>query len=96
VTREVERTDDGRYVVVDRRRWRTADPALPDDVRTRLLHHLGVARSGVRTAADDAARSAARARVRLAKVGVRTALPPTARKLAAGPCREAERRRPPN
>ena len=43
VTREVERTDDGRYVVVDGRRWRTADPALPDDVRERLLHHLGVA-----------------------------------------------------
>ena len=46
MTREVERTDDGRYVVVDGRRWRTADPALPDDVRARLLHHLGVARSG--------------------------------------------------
>ena len=44
MTREVERTDDGRYVVVDGRRWRTADPALPDDVRARLLHHLGVAR----------------------------------------------------
>ena len=29
MTREVERTDDGRYVVVDGRRWRTADPALP-------------------------------------------------------------------
>jgi hypothetical protein len=67
VTRDVERTDDGRYVVVDGRRWRTADPALPDDVRERLLHHLGVARSGVRTAADDVARAAARARVQLAK-----------------------------
>ena len=48
MTREVERTDDGRYVVVDGRRWRTADPDLPDDVRERLLHHLGVARSRVR------------------------------------------------
>jgi len=70
VTREVERTDDGRYVVVDGRRWRTADPALPDEVRTLLLHHLGVARSGVRTASDDAARAAARARVQLAKTGL--------------------------
>ena len=73
MTREVERTDDGRYVVVDGRRWRTADPALPDDVRARLLHHLGVARSGVRTAGragDEAAVAAARARVQLAKTGL--------------------------
>ena len=73
MTREVERTDDGRYVVVDGRRWRTADPALPDDVRERLLHHLGVGRSGVRTATsagDDAAVAAARARVQLAKTGL--------------------------
>jgi len=73
VTREVERTDDGRYVVVDGRRWRTADPALPDDARERLLHHLGVGRSGVRTATkggDDVAVRAARARVQLAKTGL--------------------------
>ncbi|TKJ19313.1 biopolymer transporter Tol [Blastococcus sp. CCUG 61487] len=71
MTREVERTEDGRYVVVDGRRWRTADPALPDAVRERLLHHLGVARSAVRTSAgDDAAVAAARARVQLAKTGL--------------------------
>jgi hypothetical protein len=73
MTREVERTEDGRHVVVDGRRWRTADPALPDDVRERLLHHLGVARSGVRTAGlagDEAAVAAFRARVRLAKTGL--------------------------
>lgn len=73
MTREVERTADGRYVVVDGRRWRTADPGLPDDVRVRLLHHLGVARSAVRTAGragDDAAVTAARARVQLAKTGL--------------------------
>jgi hypothetical protein len=73
VTREVGRTDDGRFVVVDGRRWRTADPLLPDDVRERLLHHLGVGRSGVRAArrsGDDAAVTAARARVQLAKMGL--------------------------
>jgi hypothetical protein len=73
VTREVERTDDGRYVVVDGRRWRTADPDLPDDVRERFLHHLGVARARVRTsraAGDDAAVAAARARVQPAKTGL--------------------------
>jgi hypothetical protein len=73
VTREVERTLDGRFLVVGGRRWRTADPALPDDVRSRLLHHLGVARSGVRTAGragDDDAVAVARSRVQLAKTGL--------------------------
>ena len=71
MTREVEHTEDGRWIVVDGRRWRTADPALPDDVRARLLHHLGVARSTVRSArGDDAGVAAARARVQLAKTGL--------------------------
>ena len=71
MSREVTRTDDGRWLVVDGRRWRAADPALPDDVRARLLHHLGVARSAVRTSTgDDAAVTTARARVRLAKTGL--------------------------
>ncbi len=71
--RSVERTGDGRWLVVDGRRWRAADPALPDDVRTRLLHHLGAARAAVRTAGraqDDGAVTAARARVQLAKTGL--------------------------
>jgi hypothetical protein len=69
----VERTADGRFVVVDGRRWRTADPDLPDDVRSRLLHYLGVARAGVRSAGragDEDAVAAARARVQLAKTGL--------------------------
>ncbi|MGY1636705.1 biopolymer transporter Tol [Geodermatophilus sp. SYSU D00742] len=73
MSREVGRTDDGRWIVVDGRRWRTADPALPEEVRARLLHHLGVARAAVRTAGrrgDDAAVAAARARVQLAKTGL--------------------------
>lgn len=73
MTRRVERTDDGRFVVVDGRRWRTADPALPHDVRARLLHHRGVARSELHTArraADEAAVACARARVQVAKTGL--------------------------
>jgi hypothetical protein len=73
MSREVEHTADGRYVVVDGRRWRTADPELPDDVRARLLHHLGTARAAVRIAGragDAAAVAAARARVQLAKTGL--------------------------
>jgi hypothetical protein len=63
-------TEDGRWIVVDGRRWRKADPSLPDDVRARLLSHLGVARSAVRTATDPTAVRAARDRVQLAKVGL--------------------------
>ena len=71
MSREVGHTEDGRWIVVDGRRWRTADPSLPADVRDRLLHHLGVARSGVRAArGDDAAVAAHRARVQLAKTGL--------------------------
>ncbi len=71
--RQVERTEDGRWLVIDGRRWRASDPELPDDVRARLLHHLGVARSAVRTAGaagDEAAVRAARGRVQLAKTGL--------------------------
>ena len=67
------RTPDGRWIVVDGRRWRAADPELPEPVRARLLHHLGAARSAVRTARradDDAAVIAARARVAAAKRGL--------------------------
>ncbi|MGY1600962.1 biopolymer transporter Tol [Geodermatophilus sp. SYSU D00815] len=69
----VERTDDGRWVVVDGRRWRAGDPALPDDVRARLQQHLGRARAAVRSAGragDGSALAAARARVQLAKTGL--------------------------
>jgi hypothetical protein len=67
------RTPDGRWTVVDGRRWRAADPELPEQVRARLLHHLGTARSAVRNAKridDDAAVTAARARVGAAKRGL--------------------------
>jgi hypothetical protein len=73
MSREAPITDDGHHVVVDGRRWRTADPELPADVRARLLSHLGAARSAVRTAGragDETAVAAARARVQLAKTGL--------------------------
>jgi hypothetical protein len=69
----VERTADGRWLVVDGRRWRAADPGLPDEVRRGLLHHLGAARSAVGAAVragDVVAERAARARVRIAKTGL--------------------------
>jgi hypothetical protein len=68
-----ERTPDGRWIVVDGRRWRATDPELPADAAARLRRHLGVARAAVRTArraGDDAALAAARARVGTAKRGL--------------------------
>jgi hypothetical protein len=66
-----ERTDDGRWIVVDGRRWRAEDPSLDAEVAARLRSHLGRARAAVRTARDDdAARAAARDRVQLAKEGL--------------------------
>lgn len=65
-----ERTDDGRWIVVDGRRWRAEDPSLPADASARLRSHLGRARSAVRLAEDDAARRRARDRVQLAKEGL--------------------------
>ncbi|MEU7785752.1 MULTISPECIES: hypothetical protein [unclassified Amycolatopsis] len=39
-----EHTSDGRYIVVNGRRWRATDPEIPADVRDRLQKHLMAAR----------------------------------------------------
>ncbi|WP_370965313.1 hypothetical protein [Amycolatopsis sp. cg9] len=39
-----EHTPDGRYIVVNGRRWRATDPEIPADVRDRLQKHLMAAR----------------------------------------------------
>jgi hypothetical protein len=66
-----EHTPDGRYIVVDGRRWRATDPEIPADVRDRLQKHLMAARRAVGAARDDdAARARARARVQTAKVAL--------------------------
>jgi hypothetical protein len=63
-------SDDEKWLVVDGRRWRRTDPAIPDDALARLKSHLGRGRSGVRTARDDAELEATRHRTQLAKVGL--------------------------
>lgn len=68
--RETTRTDDGRWIVVDGRRWRAEDPSLPGDAAKRLRSHLGRARSAVRLANSEGDRDAARDRVQLAKEGL--------------------------
>ena len=37
---EPERTPDGRYLVVDGRRWRATDPAIPAERRDELTRNL--------------------------------------------------------
>ncbi|MET9596000.1 hypothetical protein ABZY45_34485 [Streptomyces sp. NPDC006516] len=68
-----ERTPDGRYVVINHRRWRATDPEIPEDVASRLRHHLMSARRAVaaaRRAADPEAEGRARNQVHTAKVAL--------------------------
>lgn len=66
----MERTEDGRYIVVNGRRWRATDPELEEPMAAQLRSHLGRARSAVRTAETEDGRRAARDRVQLAKEGL--------------------------
>ncbi len=68
---DVERTTDGRYVVVDGRRWRATDPSIPDQLRSQLVAQLMAARRGVRAHQDDpSALALARRCVQDAKVAL--------------------------
>lgn len=75
----VEHTPDGRYIIVDGRRWRASDPNLPPARREALVAELMSARRAVAAAkrADDQdAERAARARVHAAKVDLGERGPP--------------------
>lgn len=66
-------TPDGRYVVIDGRRWRATDPLIPDDQASLLRSRLMAARRSVGAAsrAEDAvAERAARDQVQLVKVAL--------------------------
>jgi hypothetical protein len=66
-----ERSPDGRYLVIDGRRWRASDPTIPDPLRAELVHELMAARRAVRAAAgDETDLAAARSRVQDAKVAL--------------------------
>ncbi len=66
-------SDDERFFLHSGRRWRKTDPSLPEDVKARLMSHLGRGRSGVRNSAkgdDGGALPRARRTVQLAKEGL--------------------------
>lgn len=62
---EPQRTPDGRFMIVDGRRWRASDPAIPEKLRAELVGELMAARRLVRTQPE-----LARPRVQDAKVAL--------------------------
>lgn len=63
-------TDDGRYIVVNGRRWRATDPSIPEALRAELVSELMAARRAVRAAKTEASTATARRRVHDAKVSL--------------------------
>lgn len=51
---DVERTPDGHHIVVDGRRWRASDTAIPEPLRAELVAELMRARRLVRSRGDAA------------------------------------------
>lgn len=77
--RPTERSPDGRYVIVDGRRWRSTDPMLPEARREQLVSELMSARRAVGAATragDEKAERLARERVHSAKVELGERGPP--------------------
>jgi hypothetical protein len=65
-----ESTPDGRYLVIDGRRWRASDPAIPEARRKELTRVLMAWRREVRRTRGTDGESAARAGVQAAKVAL--------------------------
>lgn len=62
-------TADGRYIVVDGRRWRATDPSIPDAFRQELVDELMSARRAVRAHEPDARRRVHDAKTALGERG---------------------------
>ncbi|MBW2523068.1 MAG: hypothetical protein JRI23_02780, partial [Deltaproteobacteria bacterium] len=70
---DVKRTPDGRYLIIDGRRWRASDPSIPEARRRDLVRELMSARRAVaaaKRAGDAVAERLARERVHAAKVAL--------------------------
>jgi hypothetical protein len=65
-----ETTPDGRFLVIDGRRWRATDPAIPEARRAELTSILMAWRRDVRRAKGTPDEAAARAGVQAAKVAL--------------------------
>jgi hypothetical protein len=65
-----EHTADGRYIVVDGRRWRATDPMIPAGRAAELRSALMAWRREVKAVKGTAAEPAARAGVQVAKVAL--------------------------
>ena len=67
---EPEVTPDGRYIVVDGRRWRATDPAIPEERRAELTRILMGWRRDVRRTRGTDEEAETRAGVQAAKVAL--------------------------
>src|SRR5688572_14303632 len=67
---EPDKTPDGRYVVIDGRRWRATDPAIPEERRVELTRILMAWRRAVRRTKGTDEEAKARAGVQAAKVAL--------------------------
>jgi hypothetical protein len=67
---EPETTPDGHHVVIDGRRWRATDPAIPEERRDELTRTLMAWRREVRRTQGSAGERAARDGVQAAKVAL--------------------------
>lgn len=65
-----EVTPDGRYLVIEGRRWRAADPAIPQDRRAELTRILMAWRREVRRTKGTDEERTSRAGVQAAKVAL--------------------------
>jgi hypothetical protein len=67
---EVERTEDGRFLVIDGRRWRATDPLIPDERRHELQSVLMAWRREVRRTKGTDSERASRDGVQATKVAL--------------------------
>lgn len=67
---EPERTADGHYFVIDGRRWRAADPDIPEDRRAELIRILMAWRREVKTTKGTDRERVTRAGVQAARVAL--------------------------
>lgn len=65
-----ETTPDGRYLVIDGRRWRATDPDIPEERRVELTRVLMAWRREVRRTKGTGDERASRAGVQAAKVAL--------------------------